>query len=121
MQIAISLQEDEGLESSVSPIFGRCPFFMFVDVDNGHFEIRTNPAQSAAGGAGIQAAQMIAGNHVNAVISGKLGPKAYDVLASAGIAVYTFSGGSVEEALKAFRRGQLPAHEPAGSVGREPG
>ncbi len=117
MQIAISLQEDRGLDSPVNPIFGRCPFFMFVDVDNGHFVTRTNAAQSAAGGAGVQAAQMIAGNHVDAVISGKLGPKAYDVLASAGIAIYTFSGGSVEEALKAFRHGQLPAHEAAGSPG----
>ena len=59
MQIAISLQENNGLVSQVSTIFGRCPYFMFINPDNDEFEIVENTAKAASGGAGIQAAQII--------------------------------------------------------------
>ena len=33
MRIAISADSGNGLESVVSPHFGRCPYFVLVDVD----------------------------------------------------------------------------------------
>ena len=102
MQIAISLQENKGLESKVSTIFGRCPFYMFINPQNKSFEIKENAAKAASGGAGIQAAQMIVDQGVEVVISGNLGPKAHSVLASANIALYQFPGGSAQEALDSY-------------------
>ena len=107
MQIAISLQENKGLESKVSTIFGRCPFFMFIDPQNKEFEIKENAAKTASGGAGIQAAQMVVDQGSGAVISGNLGPKAHSVLASASIPVYQFPGGSAQEALEAYQQDSL--------------
>lgn len=108
MQIAISLQENNGLSSQVSTIFGRCPYFMFINPENNKFEIKENTAKAASGGAGIQAAQTIVDKGAKAVISGNLGPKAHAVLIFAEIPLYQFSGGSAQAALEAYRQGNLP-------------
>jgi predicted Fe-Mo cluster-binding NifX family protein len=115
MKLAISLQEDKGMDSTVSPIFGSSPYFMFVDADNGFFQIRPTLIKPASGTPETQNAQMVANKNVDAVISNKFGQKAYEVLNSAGIWIYIFLDSIVEEALKAFRRGQLAAYEPAGT------
>jgi hypothetical protein len=47
------------LDAPASPMFGRCPVYVFVDTDTMQFEAVDNPAMSAAGGAGIQAAQFV--------------------------------------------------------------
>lgn len=107
MQIAISLKEDKGMDSKVNSIFGRCPFFMFIDSENEDFSIVTNQAKSASGGAGIQAAQMVADQSANVIISGNIGPKALDVIKAANITVYQFAEGSAREALKAYNAGKL--------------
>jgi predicted Fe-Mo cluster-binding NifX family protein len=112
MQLAISLLEDKGMDSPVSSTFGSSPYFMFVDADNGFFKIRPNPVKTGANDTDAQTAQMIAGNNVDAVISDKFGQRAYEVLNAAGIWIYIFLDSLVEEALKAFRRGQLAAYKP---------
>ena len=33
MRIAISVEDDNGLDSVISHHFGRCPYFVLVDVD----------------------------------------------------------------------------------------
>jgi len=85
MHIAITLADNKGLESSVSPIFGRCPFYMLINPESKEFKIEENTAQSASGGAGVKASQWMIDKEVAAVISGNLGPKAHDVLSSANI------------------------------------
>ena len=107
MKIAISLETNDGLASRTSDIFGRCNYFMFIDPDEKSFEIEENPARSAAGGAGIRAAQFIADHQPAAVVSGHIGPNAQTVIAGAEIPVLQFSGGSVEEALELFKNDQL--------------
>ncbi len=109
MQIAISLEENNGLDSGVSTIFGRCPYFIFIDPENGEFTIKENAAKAASGGAGIQAAQMVVDQGAGAVISGNLGPKAQAVLSAANIAVYQFKEGSVQQALADFIQNNLTA------------
>ena len=107
MHIAITLADNNGLESSISTIFGRCPFYMLIDPESKEFKIKENPAQSASGGAGVKASQWMIDNEVAAVISGNLGPKAHDVLSSANIPAFKFQGGSIEETLKAYNGKEL--------------
>ena len=101
------------LDAPASPMFGRCPFYVFVDTDTWQFEAVDNPAMSAAGGAGIQAAQYVVAQGAQAVLSGHLGPNAAQVLQAAKVPVYLTSGGTVRQAVEVFKEGRLPSADQA--------
>jgi len=98
-----------GLDAATSPVFGRCPTYNFVDVDTMECESVENPALGASGGAGIQAAQFVLEQGAQAVVTGNMGPNAYGVLQASGKEVYLFGGGTVRQAVEAFKAGQLQA------------
>ncbi|MDO9546139.1 MAG: NifB/NifX family molybdenum-iron cluster-binding protein [Pelolinea sp.] len=102
MNIAITLSDNKGLDSTLSSVFARCPFYMLIDPETKIFTIEENPAQNASGGAGIKAAQWMIDKEVSGVISGSVGPKAHDVLSSAKIPAFKSKGESIEETLKAY-------------------
>ncbi len=95
------------LDAPVSPIFGRCPMYIFVDADTMAFEAVENPAMSAAGGAGIQAAQFVVERGAQAVLTGNVGPNAANVLQSANVPIYQIREGTVQQVVEMFRQGQL--------------
>ncbi len=97
------------LDAPASPVFGRCPTYIFVDTETMAFEAVDNPAITAAGGAGIQAAQFIVERGARAVVTGNVGPNASNVFQSANVSVYLFSDGTVRQAVEAYKAGQLPA------------
>ena len=106
MKIAVSSQGDT-LDAAASPVFGRCPTYLFVDTDTLQFEAVTNPAMSLGGGAGIQAAQFVVNQGAEAVLSGNLGPNAFDVLQAASVPGFLVSEGTVRQAVAAYKAGQL--------------
>ena len=106
MKVVVSAIQ-EGLDAEVSPVFGRCPVYVFVDTETMDFESAPNPAMSAPGGAGIQAAQFAVSKGVSAVLTGNVGPNAFNVLQAAGVTMYPVSGGSVREAVEALKSGRL--------------
>jgi predicted Fe-Mo cluster-binding NifX family protein len=111
MKIAVAAT-DNNLESPVDPRFGRCAWFIIVDADTLAFEAVENPGVSAGGGAGIQAAQMVAGKGAQAVVAGNFGPNAQQALSAAGIQLYPFVGGTVKGAVEAVKEGKIaPANE----------
>jgi len=95
------------LDAPLSLTFGRCPTYMFIDTDTLEYEAVGNPAISAPGGAGIQAAQFVAQRDVKAVLTGNVGPNAFGVLRSAGVQIYLASPGTVREAVQKFNAGDL--------------
>jgi predicted Fe-Mo cluster-binding NifX family protein len=106
MRIVVSANGAD-LDGAASPVFGRCPTYVFVDTETMEFESVDNPAVGAAGGAGIQAAQFVVEQGAQAVISGMVGPNAFDVLQAARVAVYSFGGGTVRQAVEALDAGRL--------------
>ena len=108
MKIAVSSQGDT-LDAAASPVFGRCPTYLFVEPETMEFEAVPNPAMNQAGGAGIQAAQFVVNQGAGAVLSGNLGPNAYDVLQAAGVPGFLVSEGTVRQAVDAYKAGQLQA------------
>jgi predicted Fe-Mo cluster-binding NifX family protein len=104
--LAITAQGRD-LDAPIDPRFGRCQYFVIIDSDTERFEAFTNQSLAASGGAGIQSAQFLADRKVDAVITGNVGPNAARALRGAGIEVYTVTSGTVREALKAFREGNL--------------
>jgi predicted Fe-Mo cluster-binding NifX family protein len=95
------------LEAQIDPRFGRCSYFVIVDSETMQFEAVPNTAAGASGGAGIQAAQTVANKGVKLLITGNVGPKAFQALASARIEVATGAFGTVREAVEKYKRGEL--------------
>lgn len=116
----------KGLDAPTSPFFGRCPWYVLVETETLECETIANPAQSAAGGAGIQAAQYLVAQGAQAILSGNVGPNAFQVLSAAGIPVYLCAEGTVRQAVEGFQAGQLesanaptaPSHIGLGGRGR---
>ena len=108
MKIAVSAVAPD-LSAQVDPRFGRCTNFIIVDPDTMEFEVIENAGASAGGGAGITAAQLIAGKGVAAVLTGNCGPNAFDVLKTANIPVMTGVSGTVEEVVKKYKAGEYDA------------
>ena len=95
------------LDAQVDPRFGRCPYFTIVDSETMEFNAISNDSTNAAHGAGIQAAQTVANIGVKVVITGNVGPNAFNVLSATGIKIVTGASGSVKEAVEKYKSGQL--------------
>ena len=110
-RIVFATQGPGGLDDIVSPVFGRCPTFTIVDIDNGqviNVTVQQNPAMNAIGGAGMQAAQIIASSGANAVVAGNFGPNATQALMSLGIQMIPgISGVSVKDAIDMYLKKQF--------------
>jgi predicted Fe-Mo cluster-binding NifX family protein len=106
MKICVSAVANS-LDAQLDPRFGRCPYFVIVDLESMQFEAIPNDASGAMGGAGIQAAQTIAGKGVTVLITGNVGPNAFQALSAAGIKIVTGAFGTVRESVEKFKRGEL--------------
>jgi predicted Fe-Mo cluster-binding NifX family protein len=106
MKIAISATGKD-LNCQIDPRFGRCQYFVFVDPETMEFEALENEGLMASGGAGVQAAQLVAQKGAKALITGNLGPNAASALSASGIKVHLVAGGSVKEVTEAFKAGKL--------------
>ena len=106
MKLAISADGPQ-LEAQLDARFGRCAYFIFVDTETHAWEASPNPAIDARGGAGTQAAQFIANQGAQAVISGHFGPNAFEALDAAGIKMYAAAAGRVESVVEEFSSGRL--------------
>ena len=108
MKIAISACGDS-LTAKAHAQFGRCDYFMIVDTDTDEAYALKNKSADASTGAGTACAQELFSAEVKAVVSGKVGPNAYEVLKAAGVAIHLAPPGiTVQEALEKFKAGSLP-------------
>ena len=107
MKIAISTSGSD-LGAPLDSRFGRSPRFLVYDLDNEKFEIIDNQQNlNAVQGAGIQSAETVVRSGAKILLSGHCGPKAFRVLAAAGIKVYSSDALTVAAALEKFKAGEL--------------
>ena len=117
MKIALSANRPN-IEGEIDPRFGRCRYFIFVETDTMQHEVEENPNLKAASGAGISTSQFIANKGAEALITGNIGPNAYDVLSTAGIEIYTGVSGKIREVLEIYKCGALKSSAgPTGGMG----
>ena len=123
MKIAVTATGTD-LQSQVDPRFGRAQYFIIVDSETMEFEAIENSSVAAAHGAGIQAGQLMSSKDVSAVITGSVGPNAFQTLTAAGIQIFQSPSGTVQQAVEAYKNGSLqpvtqfgPAHAGMGMGG----
>ncbi|MCK4647471.1 NifB/NifX family molybdenum-iron cluster-binding protein [Candidatus Pacearchaeota archaeon] len=108
MKIAIS-STGKTLEDNVDARFGRCAYFLIVEVENK--EIKNvkaigNTAAAQMGGAGITAGEIVANEKVDAVITTNLGPRAFSVFEQFKIEIYQGQG-KIKDVVQDFIDGKL--------------
>lgn len=117
MKVLITATEQR-VESRVDPRFGRAQWFSIWDTDTGLAEFVSNEQNlQAMQGAGIQSGQNAVKLGVEVVITGHIGPKAFQVLNTAGISVYQVNDGSVADAYKTYTSGKMTPMESSDKPG----
>lgn len=112
MKIAItSIGKD--LESKIDPRFGRCQYFIVLDPETMEFTAHDNSGVTQRGGAGPVAVKTISDLGAEAVITGNVGPNAFDALSSAGIEAFIGASGTVNEAVEKWKKRELEVTEGA--------
>jgi predicted Fe-Mo cluster-binding NifX family protein len=97
----------KGLDASIDPRFGRCQYLLLISIDTMDVEVMPNESAMASGGAGIKAAQMVANAKASLVITGNIGPNAFQALNAAGIKVITNASGLVKDAIDNYKMGRF--------------
>ena len=104
MIIAVPLDENH---IDICPSFGRAPYFLIRDTQSGQTDLLDNPAAQAEGGAGLKAAQFVADQNAQALITFRCGENAAEVLTAADITIYKAEGTGAEDNLSALEEGKL--------------
>lgn len=113
MRIAISAEENNGLKSRVSHHFGRCPYFVIVDVANSRIEkieVVENPY--FAGHQPGMVPGFINEQGVQVMLSGGMGRRAIGFFQQYGISPATGAHGTVQSTLDSYFRGDLQQAAP---------
>ncbi len=123
MKVAIS-STNQDMDSQIDARFGRCPFFIVVEIEQNKikgFKAVQNTAMMQGGGAGITAAQIVGNAKADAVIGINFGPRAFGVLNQLNIDLYQGIPGTIKENVQNFIDGKLQKIEAAtGPMGTGP-
>ncbi len=112
MKIALS-STGKDLASDVDVRFGRAPYFILVDSETMNYEVIENPNVQVGGGAGVGSAKIVVEKGAQVVISGNIGPNAFQVLESTGIEIISGVSGKIREVVEKYRKGELKRSEKA--------
>jgi len=97
LKIAVPTKAYEGLEDTVSEVFGKARTFTIVEIENGQAKkvrVIDNPAASYDYGAGPVAAKTLADLRVDLVMATELGPGAAGLLKHHGIGTISVKPGT---------------------------
>lgn len=113
MKIAVTAETDQGLDSPVAQHFGRAPYFVLAELEDGAVravEVLANPFATAHEPGQIP--DFIRRQGARAMIGGGMGGRAIAFFNDAGVATATGASGTVGEALRAYASGTLPGAAP---------
>ncbi len=110
MKICITSQGND-LEAQVDPRFGRCQYFVIVETDTNETDVLGNPNKDGMGGVGVQSGQFMSEKQVKVVLTGNVGPNAFQTLQAGGIEVITGISGKVKEVVEKYTKGEFKSDQ----------
>ena len=84
---------------------------MIIDTESSSLEVVKNEGADSAHGAGVAAARVVVSKGVDAVLTGNMGPKAFNALSESSIKILLGVSGTIEKAVKSFKNGDLKSTE----------
>lgn len=117
-KIAVTCEEPS-LDSQIDPRFGRAAGFLIIDPETMEFEFIDNgSSQVMAQGAGIQAAENVSNSGAKVLLTGHVGPKAFEGLTAAGIKIgQNLESMTVRQAIEKFKAGDVEFAEASNKEG----
>ncbi len=106
MKIAISSQGREK-NSLMDSRFGRCEYFCIYDIENDGFKVIENTAINSNAGAGIEAANLVLKESIDAVVTGNIGPHANEVFKKSNIKIFTSDVKRISDIINEYKRNKL--------------
>ena len=121
MKKIVVTAEGPDLDARIDPRFGRAAGFVVIDPDTMAFDYVDNGrSQVMAQGAGIQAAEIVAGLGAGVLLTGYVGPKVFQALSAAGIAIGpNLDELTVREAVRNYRDGNVDMAAAPNSRGKQ--
>ena len=113
MRIAVSADSKDGLDSAVSPHFGRCAAFVLVDVEGDQVTTVTsidNPYFH--GHQPGQVPQFISEQGVHVMLTGGMGGRAVQFFDQANVEAVTGASGTVGDSIDSYLSGALTGSAP---------
>ena len=112
-RIVVSADDSNGLDSVVSPHFGRCPYYILVDLDGQEVKqvsavANPNYGRHAPG----TVPTFIQSQGADVMLAGGMGRRAIALFQQYGIQPATGAAGSVRHALEQYLGGELQGAEP---------
>ena len=113
MRIAVSVDDSNGMDSVVSPHFGRCPYYVLADLDGQDVKqvnvvANSNYGRHAPG----TVPTFIRDQGADVMLAGGMGRRAVALFEEYGIQAVTGASGSVRHALEQYLNGELQGAEP---------
>jgi len=113
MRIAVSADNKQGLDSVVSPHFGRCPHFVLVDLEGDNVgEVREVDNPYYGNHQPGQVPAFIASLEANVMLTGGMGGRAIMFFEQYGIEGVTGAYGTVRQSVERYLGGQLKGAAP---------
>jgi predicted Fe-Mo cluster-binding NifX family protein len=106
MKIVIS-STGKTTEDLLNLRFGRCEYFQIHNTESVEIKILENKGQNASGGAGIVATNQLIDEKVDVIITGNLGPNAFELVEKAGIKAYKCGSIIISSVLEKYNKGEL--------------
>lgn len=112
-RIALACEDDQGLDGQMSQHFGRCPYYLIVDVEGDEIK-KTDSIDNPYYNNHVpgMVPQFINEQRANVMIAGGMGPRAIDMFSNLGMEVVTGAIGNVGNILQAYLRGEISGVEP---------
>jgi predicted Fe-Mo cluster-binding NifX family protein len=115
MKIAVSAAGRNN-DSVLDKRFGRCEYFQIIDMNTNETKVLSNNGASSSGGAGIAAASQVIEEKADILITGNLGPNAFELIEKAGIKPYSCEKIPISEAVEMFQQNKLEAISISGNA-----
>ncbi len=113
VKIAFASEENIGLESRLAYHFGRCQYYIFVEIGEDEVksvEVKENPFFSSH----VQGAvpQFISSEGADVIIAGGMGPRALDWFRRLNIQPITGVSGKIRDVLNDYMSGKIKGAKP---------